>query len=54
MAVRLALAGVALIVVGVLNLGGIGWITTAVGAIALVASGVAWVTGRKGAKGESS
>jgi hypothetical protein len=48
-AIRLALVGVVLIVVGVLNLGGIGPITAVAGAVALVASGVTWgVTRRSG------
>jgi hypothetical protein len=48
MATRLALAGVVLIIAGVVDLGGLGMLTTAVGAIALAASGVAWVTARRG------
>jgi hypothetical protein len=48
MAIRLALVGVLLLVVGgVLNLGGIGPFTVAVGAVALVASGVAWIAARR-------
>lgn len=47
MAVRLALAGVVLIVVGVLNLGGFGVVTTVAGAVALVAAGVTWTAARR-------
>ncbi|WP_329244441.1 hypothetical protein OG417_47820 [Actinoallomurus sp. NBC_01490] len=47
MAIRLALAGVVLIVVGVLDLGGIGPITAVAGAVALVAAGVVWSTTRR-------
>lgn len=46
MAVRLALLGVALIVLGVVNVGGYGVITTAVGAAALVGAGVVWTVPR--------
>ncbi|MFB9831791.1 hypothetical protein [Actinoallomurus acaciae] len=47
MAIRLALAGVLLIVVGVIDLGGYRLITVSLGVLALVASGIAWMTARR-------
>jgi hypothetical protein len=48
MTIRLALAGVALVAVGALNLGGLREITIAAGAVALAASGVSWLVARRG------
>lgn len=47
MAIRLALVGVVLIVVGVIDLGGYRLITASLGVLALAASGIAWMTARR-------
>ncbi|WP_165978313.1 hypothetical protein [Actinomadura darangshiensis] len=48
MAIRLALAGAVLIVVGALDLGGVWQFTVTAGALALAASGIMWLTARRG------
>ena len=47
MSIRLMIVGLALVVVGLLNLGGFGKITATAGAVALIGGAITWLLARR-------